>query len=694
MSRGRRTAGTIGDRLVSRRRRGFVGRAAEVELFRSLLDEPEPSCSVLHVYGPGGVGKSSLLEVLAAEAGGRGAVVVRLDGRDLAPTPESVLSALAGHLDVPETGPVRCPDGRVVLLVDSCERLAAVDGWLRDGLLPRLPGDALTVLAGRDPPGTGWRADPAWRELLRVVSLRNLSREEAREYLLRCGVEEHLHRRLLDLTYGHPLALSLVTDVVARGGVEALDPAVPDVVATLLQRLVDAVPDERRRRALEVCALARVTTEDLLRHALAVPDAHEAFAWLRELSFVDSGPEGLFPHDLARDVLDVDLRWRDPEGYARVFRRVRAHIHHSLRSSAGHEQQRAVFDEKFLFRNLPGIMSPVDWESWGGHYPEPARAADRPALLDVVAAAEGEESAALAERWLDRQPEAFVVLRERSGEVRGLLAMLDLTSAAAEDRAADPGAAAAWHHAETHAPARPGEVVTLTRFVVDRGAYQGPSPTLNAVPVLTLQAYLRLPDLAWDFLALAEPEPWDEYFAFIDLPRAAGADFVVGPRRYGLFGHDFRAVPVDDLMELWTERALAQERVAPEPRRTEPLVLSQADFAAAVRQALHDLRRPDLLGRSPLLRTRVLRERCSVDPGPADLAGLLQEAARCLEQDPRDDKLLRAVARTYFHPARTQEAAAAALGLPFSTYRRHLTQGVSRVVAWCWEREVYGAPRG
>jgi hypothetical protein len=29
--------------------------------------------------------------------------------------------------------------------------------------------------------------------------------------------------------------------------------------------------------------------------------------------------------------------------------------------------------------------------------------------------------------------------------------------------------------------------------------------------------------------------------------------------------------------------------------------------------------------------------------------------------------------------------------LPFSTYRRHLSQGVGRIVAWLWDREVYGA---
>jgi hypothetical protein len=61
-----------------------------------------------------------------------------------------------------------------------------------------------------------------------------------------------------------------------------------------------------------------------------------------------------------------------------------------------------------------------------------------------------------------------------------------------------------------------------------------------------------------------------------------------------------------------------------------------------------------------------------------------------LAADPRDDKLLRAVDRTYLRPATTQEHAAELLGLPFSTYRRHLTQGVARIVADLWERELYG----
>ena len=337
-------------------------------MFRAALEAGEPPFAVLHVHGPGGIGKSCLLDAYDAVASELGARPVRVDGREVEPAPPAVLEMLAEFLDVPESGPIRGPS-RVVLLVDAYERLAALDDWLRTELLPRLPGDSVTVLAGRRPPAPPWRADPAWAELLRVVSLRNFDGVESGRLLSARGVRPELHDRLVALSHGHPLALALLADLAARDAALPVDGFDPDLIATMLRRIVDVVPDSRQRRALEICALARVTTEALL----PADDAAELFEWLHELSFVEAGPEGLVPHDLARDVLDVALRWRDPEGYRRTFRALRAHVHARARAERGRAQLSALLDQKFLFRNLPGILSPVQWTSWGHHYPEQAR---------------------------------------------------------------------------------------------------------------------------------------------------------------------------------------------------------------------------------------------------------------------------------------------------------------------------------
>jgi hypothetical protein len=54
-------ASTVAGRLKSARRRRFVGRAAELELFRGALGAADPPFSVLWIYGPGGWGLSDVL---------------------------------------------------------------------------------------------------------------------------------------------------------------------------------------------------------------------------------------------------------------------------------------------------------------------------------------------------------------------------------------------------------------------------------------------------------------------------------------------------------------------------------------------------------------------------------------------------------------------------------------------------------
>ena len=146
------------------------------------------------------------MRTLAAEAG---ATVVRLDGRELLPSPQAVLEALGEVLDVPSgEGAIAGPSdgGRLVVLCDTYERLAPLDDWVRTRLLPRLPATALTVVAGRRAhrvrPGAPTRRGVS---CLRVVSLRNLSPSDSRQYLHACGVDPARHDQLVELAHGHPL---------------------------------------------------------------------------------------------------------------------------------------------------------------------------------------------------------------------------------------------------------------------------------------------------------------------------------------------------------------------------------------------------------------------------------------------------------------------------------------------------------
>src|SRR5262245_61433720 len=128
----------LADRLASAQHARFVGRQAELDLFRSALLAAEPAFAVVYIYGPGGVGKTALLLEFAHLAADRGRRVVRVDGREVDPSPAEFARAAAVE------------DSAGILLVDTYEALAPLDSWLRHSFLPELPAQILVAIAGRN----------------------------------------------------------------------------------------------------------------------------------------------------------------------------------------------------------------------------------------------------------------------------------------------------------------------------------------------------------------------------------------------------------------------------------------------------------------------------------------------------------------------------------------------------------------
>ncbi len=674
-----------------------MGREAQLRVFREALRGAEAPYAVLHVHGPAGVGKTALLEAFADEASSHGVDAVRLDGRDLNSSPTAFLAGLRRALDLgDDASPLAAlSDGTArVLLVDTYEAMSSLDEWVRDWLVPRLPDTTVVVLAGREPPTPGWRTDPGWHELLRTVALDNLSAAESRALLRSREVPEELHERLVAFSHGHPLALSLVVDVLrqeAGDGRPVWESRMPDVVGLLLERFLTTVPSPLHRQALEACAVTRATTEDLLRAALDRDDVSEVFGWLRGLSFVQQGPFGLFPHDLARDALDADLRWRDPSGHAALGERIRRHLIDKVRRSEGEGQERATFDLFYLHRHNPFVAPYVYWGERSGVWLERARSEDHEHVVRLVETAEGPDSARIAAFWLARQPEAFLVCRRQGRDHPvAVMACLRLPAPVEEQAQADPIVTAAWEHVRRAGPVRPGEHLVLYRFLVDPECYQRPSEIWTLMQGHFVKHSLVDQDVAWTITALVDAEYWAPNCAYMDVPLVPGAHADVGGRRYHLGAHDWRRTPPDAWSDLLTERLTDSsfDPAAVQPTSSGQPVLPEAEFADAVRQALRDLRSPRRLAGSALLRTALVRER-AVEADPVEaLVDLVSEAVDALRDEPDGDKRYRAVDRTYVRPAPSQERAAEVLGVPFSTYRRHLARGVAGVTAWLWQREL------
>lgn len=689
---------SLGERLRAERHRRFVGRVQELNIFQSALTAAELPFHVLYVFGPGGVGKTTLLGEFTLICQQVQVQAIYLDLRNVEPTPESFLSALRFVMELPPLdSPLQVLTSlarRHVILLDTYETFVPLDEWLRQVFLPQLPDNTLIVVASRHSPTSAWRTDLGWQALIHLLPLRNLNPDESCNYLTKRKVPAAQHQAVLGFTHGHTLALSLVADVFAQGYALDFHPeAVPDIIKVLLEKFRQEVPTPAHRMALEACALVRLTTEALLAQMLDLPDVHELFEWLRRLSLIESGLLGLFPHDLAREVLIADLRWRHPDWYTELHRRARNYYTARLEQTQGQEQHRILFDYIFLHRDNPAVRPRFTWQENSTLLTDSLRQTDRLVLLRMVTEHEGEESAQILAHWLERQPQRVVIFRDLEQQPAGFMVMLALHQASSADLNLDPSARAAWDYLQSHASLRQGEGATLFRFWMARDTYQAVSPTQSLIFINFVQHHRTTPGLAFTFFTCAEPDEWAAMFAYADLVRIPEADFEVGGRRYAVYGHDWRVLPPKAWQELLARREIAASAQALPPQNTEEsfVVLSQSEFAKAVLDALRHFSRPDALYQNPLLQSRLIIGRLATSLMPervATLQTLVREAAELLQSSPREAKCYQAIYHTYIHPAPTQEQAAEILDLPFSTFRRHLKTGVVRVTELLWQREI------
>ena len=163
---------------------------------------------------------------------------------------------------------------------------------------------------------------------------------------------------------------------------------------------------------------------------------------------------------------------------------------------------------------------------------------------------------------------------------------------------------------------------------------------------------------------------------------AEGAEYTIGGTRFPVFAHDWRRIDVEEWLEILHTRQAGAPATAADG--ADVAVLSEPQFAEAVRSALHDLHTPNPLQEDPLLRSRVVRRSQRDGMAPAEtLQELLKTAVSEL---PPNLRVL--TDRTFLHPVTTQERTAESLHLSFNTYRRHRDRAVMNITEWLWAGET------
>ncbi len=665
---------SVAERLSRARERAFIGREEELGCFGEALAGDPQAPFAFYLYGPGGIGKSSLVRCLADEARAGGRLLLELDGRFISRDPADFERAAGPFLDVAGT----------VLLVDSFEHCQWLESWLWQRFLPRAADDTLVVLAGRLAPQPQWTADPAWAGVLHVRELEPFSDEQARSLLADARIPTALRERVLRFAGGNPLALSLAAAAGATGwSNEEIWAPSADVLRTLLAGLIGEVPSAAHRRALEVVAQAHSTSEELLAAVLPEEDAPALFTWLRDLPFIESTPRGLYPHDAARETLAADLRWRAPNAFTTMRQRLAEEYLRLLRE-APEERVWVVTDEIFyLFRELESLARLRVWSCENEVHERPLCPDDIDVVLRMAEETEGAESAELVRYWIQRQAKGFSVFRcVATGRPVAFTARIVLPAPPdPEDLATDPIVAAAWAHTEATTPVSPGEHIGMTRFSIYPEHYQVPSRVIDLSNSRAQAEAARARGRAHGFVVYRDAQVWAERFKGV--MHDTGARPRVGTHTYGLFSNDWRQVPV----ETWLRHLITATEV---PAPSGPSAFSRPVFDQAVREALSHWRDTKAFTACALMRARLAAD--LGDPAE-ELRALLRRAVDDLGADPRGVRAREALTAGYFSGAPTQEAAARRLGLPYGTYRRHVRQGLDLLCAALWHRELHGVPR-
>ncbi|WP_018750336.1 hypothetical protein [Paenibacillus sanguinis] len=422
--------------------------------FGEWLSDPQAGPRIFSVSGMGGIGKTTLLLELAQLAKAASVLTLWLDGQSECATSGDFLLSLEMMLES-EYGRKRSPDQplltyiagelsrqRTVLLVDNCEGIGRLEGWLFSRFLPRLDGACiLVVFASRTGLSAKWRANPYWGPRLEPIPLRLFTREEVLQYLSGSGLEPDMRMDIAQKTDGYPLLLALTTDLIIRSreeqGARNQAGSLREIPALLSVDLLKEAASPDLYPALTALSLVPAADQRLLELLLEHPVNDFNYYALSELSFVRATSQGLSMHHVASRLLREDYAQRSPQLFQAARGRALELLAERFHEVDKRQQMRIAAHVLEVYREfLPAVHAYAHFSSTLRlSEPEPFQPEDLPTMHRFMAASvsaadwqselvKPEDYHLLLEDISRCCPDGICVVRDATGEPLGFVAGL------------------------------------------------------------------------------------------------------------------------------------------------------------------------------------------------------------------------------------------------------------------------------
>jgi len=337
--------------LIERTGALFVGRK---DLLDAMLQHISSSdWKILHLHGPGGIGKTTLLRRFAADLS---------DGKCLYVDDHTLLP---GILDpaMPDAGAHIGDEARLNRIIDSLHERAdrsgglvlAVDGfepwspaadWMREQLLPGLQPDKVKlVTAGRQPLSGHWQEN-GWQLLVTNLAVTPLEPADIRRYAAVRGImKADTIEKLVRFSKGLPLAMSLASELILRNGHSDFPQPVEQhaLISMLAGRLMREIAGTPLERYAEAASVVLKFDQELLQTVLGEPVATDQFREFCSLPFVVMRQDRWALHDAVREWITADFQNRKPQSRQEIRRnafialKARSALHPALQDEIGFE---------------------------------------------------------------------------------------------------------------------------------------------------------------------------------------------------------------------------------------------------------------------------------------------------------------------------------------------------------------------